>query len=348
MLGWHWEQILDDAGLAYELRGQDAVQALYDELLRVDADVEEFGIDLYGLGFQLHGVGVDLSDWDFKPFVPSWFQPLLINVQLGQPNRLEPQPESSENAYRYLEDVLALRLHFVEVCGVYSKMNSEFSELPQSASDRLPLLESMEASSLAAISEVLSILPEFLNIDSEQSIATFLRQLRETEPVLECIRELLHESEKYFAERERCILNANDSTFAAYASRYERTRLRCKFKQRLAGLVTPQLRNANWENGILARVQAGGELPVSDQHNLGDNNMCFICHDELDENSPALVTTHSCCLKPFHANCLLGWLLDDFSHEAGLQKDCPHCRAKVNLKFLGQVLEVKTKELDVL
>ncbi len=192
----------------------------------------------------------------------------------------------------------------------------------------------------------------------DQPFAEF-QKLQEKEQALESVREALHFAEMYLIKREKDKIQGSWTDFAAYASRYERARLRYNFQHVLSEIVTPHLRGivelnlrlitprfavANYEK-LVSKSPQKNKSALKTQKGMRDND-CQICHDDLAETDASRVITYQCCRRAFHVDCLLSWLLIDF--HVFLRRGCPHCREELDLGFLGQVLEVKVRALDVL
>jgi hypothetical protein len=165
------------------------------------------------------------------------------------------------------------------------------------------------------------------------------RIFADDETILSRIHERLFEAERRMIAREESLLR-NGHTLEAYGSRYERTRYRYRLKSRVAGFRNERYRD-------MFRIPSSVQpAPIARPYETADP--CAICYDALERTEgevscPPVVTYH-CCNRPFHTDCLLGWLLPN-AH--GLMT-CPWCRASVSLENLGEVLESRVRELQCL
>ncbi len=144
-----------------------------------------------------------------------------------------------------------------------------------------------------------------------------------------------------FLEGERMVIDHESAmietgcNFEASASRFERSKFRAWFKAKVADLRTEQGRQL-FALPSSESLQAVGSVKA--QPNNGPDD-CSICYT----NHAAPVFT-KCCNRAFDADCLLNWALPNV--RAGMT--CPMCRANMDLEFLGELLEVQVKEMNVL
>jgi hypothetical protein len=166
-----------------------------------------------------------------------------------------------------------------------------------------------------------------------------VRIFADDETILSRIHERLFEAERRMIAREESLLR-NGHTLEAYGSRYERTRYRYRLKSRVAGFWNERYRDMF---SIPSSVQPA---PIARPYETADP--CAICYDALErtegEVSCPPVVTYRCCNRPFHTDCLLGWLLPNVH---GIMT-CPWCRASVSFENLGEVLESRVRELQCL
>jgi Zn ribbon nucleic-acid-binding protein len=81
--------------------------------------------------------------------------------------------------------------------------------------------------------------------------------------------------------------------------------------------------------------------------------LCPICQEflalnpvEEETSPPSLIQTRNCCKQIYHLHCLLSWLRTPGSARGGAPATCPTCRAKVDLQFFVEALEMKITELE--
>ena len=146
--------------------------------------------------------------------------------------------------------------------------------------------------------------------------------------------------ERYLVLSENWLITTDDKKFLAYASRYERARCRYFLRYLISHLNTPRLR------GI--QIPSYPQLEHIARPYEGEES-CVICYEELPEEgeiaTPPIVT-YNCCKKPYHADCLLGWLFSKLPKEV---MTCPMCRTELTLDFLGgEVMESKLLAMQVL
>ncbi|KAJ9602589.1 hypothetical protein H2200_012782 [Cladophialophora chaetospira] len=256
------------------------------------------------------------------PTFPPWFQSRLIeDVQetLAQPITGPRSPIGD-----LVDGFLALRRHFWHVLDRYTKM------LRHALAPRDDDLWKQANQALEMAERVLRRLP-WIEIGVE-----------ENERGVFLVRQSVLAVETVIVASEFRLLEYGDHDLA-YMSRFERARLRYKFKQLLTRLQAPQLRDADYENDVLSSMELE-ELPVLEIQHAVDDDFCPICRCEVEDEDVSMVATHWCCKKAFHANCLLPWLLAPHNQA----RSCPHCRQPGDLEFIGQVLEVSTRTLKIL
>jgi hypothetical protein len=116
---------------------------------------------------------------------------------------------------------------------------------------------------------------------------------------------------------------------------FERSRYRAGFLDRLACLHSPHLRDT--------AISRQPHLVLSRPSPRADTPTCAICTEVLGDGQPTVTT---CCRTPFHAGCLLSWILQ--MQFQGHAITCPWCRSSLDVQFLVDTLEDQVRELDVL
>lgn len=92
---------------------------------------------------------------------------------------------------------------------------------------------------------------------------------------------------------------------------------------------------------VLKRVDADWpSLPV--QQNA-EYDTCCVCHEDISEDDSRLVVDYKCCKQAQHQDRLLGWM---FMHTDKFT--WPSCREELDKTFFGEVLEVETRNMDVM
>ena len=151
----------------------------------------------------------------------------------------------------------------------------------------------------------------------------------------------LSSAERYVETRETRWLQQDDveSTFKAYASRYERARYRYFLAWMLSSFKIPNLK--------LTTLSSTDQLePLVRPYN--EEKQCPICCEEFPcpgNVGPPIVVAHKCCRKPFHADCLLTWLFEKLPDE---ELQCVMCRTPLDLEFLGEVMDARVLSMKVL
>ncbi len=192
---------------------------------------------------------------------------------------------------------------------------------------------------LFAIANLLDtvLLPEIHDI-APSRVKTLAIGLEVGEGLLETVKDDLFKAEEYIVSQERRVLSEGDKT-KAYASRYERSRHRYFLRWLIANFQTARLR----EMTIPSIVQPQPIVHAYDE----SETRCPICCEDLPEDGelchPA-VSSFACCSKGFHTDCLLSCIFD----KLGKGTPCPMCRAPLGREYLGELLEQKVRELQVL
>ncbi len=270
-----------------------------------------------------------------EPPIPSWFQQRPVqNTDFPETGPLDDEPLEVRVLRDRVNDQDLLRYSLGDVLDVFHVM---LREQLQPLDDSDGLWQSAINQCAASEFTLYNLVPMISR--SRLDSPRILTLLSENEKQLELVQKGLVAVESAIAAREFHILAFEERDFLAYASRFERARLRHTFKQVFDRLRTPQLMFAK---DRLKSFEME-ELPVlSIQHAVADD-LCAICHCDVDEEDVSMVAT-PCCRKPFHSSCLLTWLLSANNRE----RTCCYCRTPVDLNTLGQILEVSTRAMRIL
>jgi hypothetical protein len=146
--------------------------------------------------------------------------------------------------------------------------------------------------------------------------------------------------EEALIERENELL-ANASTgLGGIFSRYERCRLRHELKTTIANFRTERLRQ-------VVKLASNTQVPTTEARAHSVDEDCVICGEEFGEERGSIpAVTYGCCQRAYHAECLLSWMFEKIDRNE--EMTCPMCRSKLQLRYLGELLEMHMAELDCL
>lgn len=131
-----------------------------------------------------------------------------------------------------------------------------------------------------------------------------------------------------------------DMQFEASLIRAERAQYRSLFNTRLADLHTESIRQLF----AFRRSEEPVEC-VARPYNESDEE-CGICSEGFGDQTDPPAITYRCCSHPFHANCLLTWLI---SNTRNGTMTCPMCRHNMlHKKFISELMEMRIQQLNIL
>ena len=168
---------------------------------------------------------------------------------------------------------------------------------------------------------------------------TLRDEMIKLERLLSKVMENVFQSEKFLIAQVLSLTTRNNTKFIGICLRYEMARYRHALKHTIANLSTERLRqvcipSTNLPDTVAARPCRGDPL-------------CPICcQKDEGENPPLPAVTYTCCQRAFHVDCLLSWLLLKVS--SNKRMSCPMCRAEMSLEYLGEVMTMKTVEMQCL
>ncbi|OAL18106.1 hypothetical protein AYO22_11029 [Fonsecaea multimorphosa] len=193
-----------------------------------------------------------------------------------------------------------------------------------------------------------------LGFTMEESL-TIREQLEREEGMLDTIRPRLFEVERFLVEKEASLLAAGDR-FLWGLMRFERCRHRDYLKRSVEAMQTERLKQVDYTENVLYSWERGTTREAITMPPLRpDDTSCLICYDEFagEDGEIAvdpMVTT--CCRRPFHVACMLGWLFqkmdDRDEYEDEEEMSCPMCRAEVDVDSFVDLLEIQVRQMDAL
>lgn len=199
--------------------------------------------------------------------------------------------------------------------------------------------------------------PDNLDIDG---LPANLEQCNRFKQGLVQLRDAISRAETYLHNEESDILASKDAHKSnAYLSRFARACERKNLRSVLHFAVTSDLKQMFSE--ILKGPGGGQQVALPSQQNIQDP-MCPVCQEDVDldaaskprsthhckkaANDEASWVSTKCCGKTFHADCLLEWSFSQISR--GRNSSCPMCRGTFDMEFIGEAVEVKTRQMKML
>ena len=162
--------------------------------------------------------------------------------------------------------------------------------------------------------------------------------LTNAEKNLVWVRDHLYGAESYLVFQERMMTEGGSGGLLLPATRFERAKYRYALKDVVANLQTERLRQVFAVPINPSEPQASpAQWPIEDDQ----EEPCPICYEA--NGSPVSTL---CCKKFFHIDCLLEWVFGKISQQN--LTTCPMCRTKLSQEFLGEMLEMKVRDMECL
>ncbi len=272
---------------------------------------------------------------------PGWFEPRLLSER--EPVEAKPFYSSDIEGYEQLNTVRSyerelffLKFLLDEAVDRYFGMICD-TQAPGTSGDEIKEQVLRDFQLIAEKSNEI----HFFEIEplTLERIPELVNDLAEQQASLREIRQGIYTAEQYLIAREATILSS-DHKFGAYASRFERAKVRKALQRLLEWSKSPEM-DIDCSQDVLKRFDANlPSLPVQEN---AEHDTCCVCHEDMSEDDPRLVVNYQCCKQSHHSDCLLEWM---FRHTDKFT--CPTCRKELDKEFFGEVLEIETRKIDVL
>ncbi|KAJ9614061.1 hypothetical protein H2200_002197 [Cladophialophora chaetospira] len=292
--------------------------------------------------FEFEPVPMDLEDVEVSPpLLFPWFEYSTIIARDPPSTAILPElPDvatlspAQVELYKWMLDLYNLKTAFMDIQAQLCLMVNDIC-----ASDGPLRTEAQQLLDESASDLDIVLLPDDYIPTAPEMECVVVSGLEKAGERLLGAMDKIFDAEKYLVKKETILL-ANGEKLKVYASRYERSRYRDFVKWHIDGLI---LRGSR-VSCFFPRTP----VPEPNIRKYDETEpRCPICCVDLPEEGeicPPAAVSFKCCNKGFHTDCLL----DSYFAKVGHGTPCPMCRTEFDLEFLGEMLEEKVRELNVL
>ncbi|KAJ9615143.1 hypothetical protein H2200_001217 [Cladophialophora chaetospira] len=314
---------------------------------------------------------------NFPAGIPDWLELEIIpEAPSPQTAFLTSQEEMHLpiEADNYISDLRSLRTALRKVNGkVIDLINDLGDGRPVQYREVMdPLKDSAHALRTLHIQTKYIVKPEITSKDPD--IIRQRLRLPKAEEILIRARDCIVRAEVFLVTTEALLASPWDEEEGDRRERqcsiFERSRYRCLLKAVIGGLLTsrwsalsalsippspePDYEWMECEFGLTAEVieqyQQSVTMAAAQQPERETSSECPICYKEFsaEQQTGEQTVFVPCCKNAIGIDCLLQWMFERLNDRENPEMTCVMCREKLSVDFLGEVLEMKARGLNVL